>query len=72
MVGRAVWGDDLGLAQAHGDGLVGDGDVVPGESDDVLDLLAEHDDQDGGGAVTRVQLFAVDCRLHGLILFSSR
>jgi hypothetical protein len=50
---------DGGSAHADGDEVVGDGDVVAGESDDVFDLLAEDDDENGGRAVSGAQFAAV-------------
>jgi hypothetical protein len=39
---------DVDLPHPHGDDLVADLDVVPGQRDDVLHLLAEDEDEDGG------------------------
>lgn len=48
------------LSQPEGDDVVGDGYVVPSQLYDVLDVLAEDDDQDCGGPVANVQFVRVD------------
>jgi hypothetical protein len=52
---------ELGLPQLDGDDLVGHGDVVPCQLDDMLDVLAEDDDQDGGCPVSHSELW--DCQI---------
>jgi hypothetical protein len=51
---------ELGLSQANRHEFLGHGDVVPAQPNDVVDLLAEHDDQDGGGAVSCASPATVD------------
>ena len=60
---------ELGLPESYGDDIVGDGDVVPGQLDDVFDVLTEDDDQDGGHPVARGELVGVDHTLDGRVLF---
>jgi hypothetical protein len=60
---------ELGLPESYGDDVVGDGDVVPGQLDDVFDALTEDDDQDGGRPVARGELVGVDHTLDGRVLF---
>ena len=52
-----------------GDPVVIDGDLAPGQADDVFDLLGQHQDEDGGEAVSGAELLAVDdpCQGAGLL-----
>ena len=59
---------ELGLPQAHGDDVVGNGDVVPGELDDVFDVLAEYDDQDRCSPISHGELVGVHHALDGCVL----
>lgn len=63
-----LWESDLEAGESDGDQVVGDGHVVPGEPDDLLDLLGEHEHENRGSTVARCQLVAVEGVLHRLIL----
>ena len=56
------------VPQLDGDEFVGDGDVVPRQPDDVFDVLSEHDDQDGGGAIAHGELSGVYHPLNNCVL----
>ena len=55
----------IGLPEPDGDDVAGDGDIVPGQLDDIFDVLAEDDDQDGGSSVARVEFVGVDHAFDG-------
>lgn len=61
---------DREATERDDDQLVGDSDVVPRQRDNVLELLAEGQDQDGRCAVSRCERVAVDDLREGSVLGS--
>ncbi|WP_431841698.1 hypothetical protein [Calidifontibacter indicus] len=60
---------ELGFPEADGDDVVGHDDAVPGELDDVFDVLAEDDDQDRCCPVAHTELTVVHHAFdHGALL----
>jgi len=59
---------DLDCTDADGDQVFGDVDVVPGESDDTLDLLPEDEDENRGSTVPCGEFVGVDDTVHRLLL----
>ncbi len=59
---------DVDLADADGDDLVAYLHVVPGQRDDVFDLLAEDEDEDGCSTIPACDLFRVDDALDRMVL----
>ncbi|MEQ4726260.1 hypothetical protein [Nonomuraea sp. B19D2] len=57
------------LPQTDRDDLGGHGDVVPGQPDEVFDVLAEDDDQDGGSPIAHGELVGVHHAPDGYVLF---
>jgi hypothetical protein len=51
---------DREAAECDGYEIIGHADVLPGQCDDVLDLLAEDENEYRGRAIARTQVAAVD------------
>jgi hypothetical protein len=59
---------ELGLPEPDCGDVFGDGDVVPGQLDDVFNVLAEDEHQDGGSPVAHAELIRVDHAFDSCVL----
>jgi hypothetical protein len=67
FIERAGQGD-LDRSDAHAHQIVSDYDLIPGEADDILDLLAEHKDEDRRRAVAWGEFLSVNDSLDRMFL----
>lgn len=67
FIERAGQGD-LDRSDAHAHQIVSDYDLIPGEADDILDLLAEHKDEDRRRAVAWGEFLSVNDSLDRMLL----